>query len=268
MRRQRSYTFTLIELLVVISIIALLIAILLPALKNARRASRQVSCLSSLRQIGLGFQMYGSDNRNYVPWLVWPAWSLASGQPRTKWMRLIDSYIGGHCDEPTYYTTSTPAVATILKSCAEYSFDETWPNETVNSKPGYGLNGCLMMPSDPDIINHYTVPSGVQKTAPMPAKDGGSVYTSNGYGPVRFDDLTHPTRRILAGDSVDYHIILKRISSKWTFAPNATYPNPTSTYKSGDPERHLSGTANYLMVDGHAENLKMEAARQKIVGEN
>ena len=59
--------FTLIELLVVISIIALLIGLLLPALSAAREAARSSACLSNLKQIGLGFHLYGNDNNFYIP---------------------------------------------------------------------------------------------------------------------------------------------------------------------------------------------------------
>src|ERR1051325_10440377 len=59
MRKTRA--FTLIELLVVIAIIAILAAILFPVFAQAREKARQAMCISNMKQITLGWLMYGQD---------------------------------------------------------------------------------------------------------------------------------------------------------------------------------------------------------------
>jgi prepilin-type N-terminal cleavage/methylation domain-containing protein/prepilin-type processing-associated H-X9-DG protein len=65
MNKQRG--FTLIELLVVIAIIALLMGILMPALQRVRKQARAVICQSNVKQWGVIFTMYGSDNNQSFP---------------------------------------------------------------------------------------------------------------------------------------------------------------------------------------------------------
>ena len=82
MRRRRG--FTLVELLVVIGIIALLMAILTTSLQGARRNARQTACLANLRQWGIVFAMYASENDG----------KLVHNSSEPAWYHPIRSYYG------------------------------------------------------------------------------------------------------------------------------------------------------------------------------
>ena len=57
--------FTLVELLVTISILGILVALLLPAVQQAREASRRVQCANHLRQIGIALSSYHATHRRF-----------------------------------------------------------------------------------------------------------------------------------------------------------------------------------------------------------
>src|SRR5690606_38678724 len=87
----RRVGFTLIELLVVIAIIAILAAILFPVFARARENARRTSCLSNMKQLGLGIMQYVQDYDETYP-MALNYYSSASGDERT-WVSEIQPYI-------------------------------------------------------------------------------------------------------------------------------------------------------------------------------
>lgn len=77
---EKNKGFTLIELLVVIAIIAILAAILFPVFAKAREQARATSCLSNMKQLGIGILMYLDENETCFPTST-EAISTANGDP-------------------------------------------------------------------------------------------------------------------------------------------------------------------------------------------
>ena len=99
LRIKKPQAFTLIELLVVIAIIAILAAILFPVFARARENARRTSCLSNMKQIGLGAIQYAQDYDE--KWMIYsggaasvnpPGYNLPGGVPAT-WDLTLQPYI-------------------------------------------------------------------------------------------------------------------------------------------------------------------------------
>jgi len=99
-KHEQSRGFTIVELLVVIAILAILASLLLPALNKMRSASREVVCLSNLRQIGQAFFTYAADNEGRLTVIHQNGWVHPAGANPTvdanmvDWKGLIQGYVG------------------------------------------------------------------------------------------------------------------------------------------------------------------------------
>jgi len=98
--KQGKTGFTLIELLVVIAIIAILAAILFPVFAAAREKARQTSCLSNMKELGLGIAMYTNDYDSHYPGAggtcfeaLYPNCSQGNPCPTGQWQWVTQPYV-------------------------------------------------------------------------------------------------------------------------------------------------------------------------------
>ncbi|BCM90928.1 hypothetical protein IAD21_02791 [Abditibacteriota bacterium] len=233
--------FTLIELLVVIAIIAILAAILFPVFARARENARKASCMSNLKQIGLGILQYTQDYDETFPNVV------SNGGSYYGWVQLINPYMKSYqifqCpSEPTSGSTSILHAYWPDKSVSVNEADHTdyGYNGLAGDPPGAGLTGAkiaqMQQPSTGIIVNDQN---------PTLAGPGGNDVM----GMQRYAETT--TYMSGVGNGAYCYGLLPASTATGDCGDRVTIDRSPN----GAARRHLDA-ANYLFADGHVKALR------------
>jgi len=244
--RQRG--FTLIELLVVISIIALLVSILLPALGAARGAAESIQCSSNLRQLGLGFVNYTTDNAEAVPAKYF--YYTVTSNPSAIWWNALSVYV-------------PEARADNTKSAAWYC-----PSNEFLQLP-FGTNAGDRAYQDSQTYTTYAYNANLQQQGATGAATQSSYYSEGGVGGTVYawnKLATIRSSHSLTSNLCDSDTFVRTDGRIQIQTGNIATIYRTSAFAPQGPfvdwphgSWHSGNSANLQFLDGHGSNWTFDA---------
>ncbi len=227
-RNPRKAGFTLVELLVVVAIIAILISIIMPQIGGALSNGRRIACASNLRQIAMATHEFADSRDGALPPVREGGWT----GPGESWPVFLAPYFGADIT----VTADIPKVPFYQRICPSWRGRPDLPPAGRATKMGLGMNPFI---------------NGL-------AKSGAGNWQ---VGAFSYYTVRAPAAALLYGDSVDWHMTLRYATADWWMDSNPANPYG---YYSAHPDRH-DRKANYAMLDGHVETLKIAEAKLRFL---
>jgi len=219
--------FTLTELLVAIAIICILAALLLTAVSQAKAKAHRIQCVINLRQLGIGFQVFLTDNQGYP--VLRTSTNKYSGMDRF-WIGQLERDGLGNPRIPTnfYYTG--------VWSCpsARWSTEVLRGISTADGWSYYAYNADIFGP-------------GMQRKNPVEqfGLQGHYNPVTHVYLPIKESEVSVPSDMMTLGDGFDPNGILMR--------------RPVAAMEGyGNVLVRHQGRANVVFCDGHVESPKLQ----------
>ena len=173
----KKSAFTLIELLVVIAIIAILAAILFPVFARARENARRSSCMSNMKQIGLGVLQYAQDYDEKYP-------SGTTGNRGRGWAGQVLPYIKSSqvfvCPSDARPLNGNPQISYAINSAIVYPIS-TWTGPSIAA---FNASSLTVMAVE---VSNVTWNPATDVTAPF--SPGATGYP--GRHPARRHQVSH-----------------------------------------------------------------------------
>lgn len=256
----RASGFTLVEILVVIAVIAILAAMLFPVFARARENARRTSCLSNLKQIGLGVAQYQQDYDEYFPLGTQEDWN--NGWPTT-----VQPYINSI---QVFRCPNDDANVLAPDWIVDVAADGTvsyWAGVPIS----YAANGYMTCTGNCDSADAGRLLGVMQMVQEGAVVDGAWWIKDN---PRHLSQIQNPAQTILLSEkhnrdsaqangfsvvsSFGPNLLFTGVSD-WEFYGPGAIPDGTraaANYPNGPAgsvsANHLE-TANFLFCDGHAK---------------